>query len=155
MKSHLKSALLIACSVTVLGCTTPLSREAQEITTISDGAVIAMMNCKELGFVTGSSGVWGGSAGLSAAYSDARNQAALLSGANAIMITSSRMNPTSIVNAKVYDCSDRKLSNSERINKRTQTPPVVEDINITIEQARKCQAKGGAWLNNLCVVSIE
>ena len=105
--------------------------------------------------MTGSSGIWGGSAGLNAAYSDARNQAALLSGANAIMITSSRMNPTSIVNAKVYDCSDRKSLNSESINKNTQMLPVVEDINVTIDQARKCQAKGGAWLNNLCVVSIE
>ncbi|WP_143562434.1 hypothetical protein [Shewanella sp. UCD-KL12] len=155
MKKYIKNMVLLASCVATFGCSTPLSREAQQIMTINDGAVIAMMNCKELGFVTGEAGIWGGTAGLDMAYSNAKNQAALLSGANAILITSSQMNPTSIVNAKVYNCSESKPQKIEVVGEPAKNSPPKEDINVTIEKARKCQSKGGVWLDDQCVISIE
>ncbi|EIY8044405.1 hypothetical protein MNR05_004651 [Vibrio vulnificus] len=155
MKKHFKNMVLVVSCLATFGCSTPLSREAQQIMTINDGAVIAMMSCKELGFVTGESDIWGGTAGLDIAYADAKNQAALLRGANAILITSSQMNPTSIVNAKVYNCSDSKPQKIEVVREPVKKPSPKEDINVIIEKARKCQNKGGVWLDEQCVISIE
>ncbi|RBW63407.1 hypothetical protein DS893_19565 [Vibrionales bacterium C3R12] len=155
MKKSIRNIVLFASCVAILGCSTPLSRQAQQIMTVTDGAVVAMMNCKELGFVTGDAGIWGGTAGLDMAYSDAKNKAALLKGANAILITSSQMNPTSIVNAKVYNCSESKPQKIEIVSESVKKSQPKEDFNITIKKARKCQNKGGVWLEGQCVISID
>jgi len=147
------SVLLPACLV--VGCSTPLSKDAQEIMTIRDGGVIALMNCKQLGFVTGDAGIWGGTAGLDMAFSDAKNKAALLTGANAILVTSRQMNPTSIVNAKVFNCSESKPQKIEVVNQPKPEPKRKENLKLTIAKAKKCQEKGGVWLNDQCVISID
>lgn len=155
MKNSVRNIVLVASCVAIFGCSTPLSRQAQQIMTINDGAVIAMMKCKELGFVTGDAGIWGGTAGLDMAYADAKNQAALLKGSNAILITNSQMNPTSIVNAKVYNCSESKPQKIEVVSETVEKSLPKQALNITIEKARKCQNKGGVWLEGQCVISIE
>lgn len=155
MKKLFKLLSLLVLASFVTGCSTPLTREAQEIMTIRDGGIIALMNCKELGFVTGDAGIWGGTAGLDMAFSDAKNKAALLPKANAILITSSQMNPMSIVNAKVFNCSETKPQKIELVNRSNPQHELKEDIKLTIEKARKCQIKSGVWLNDQCVISID
>lgn len=123
--------------------------------TIRDGGVIALMNCKELGFVTGDAGIWGGSAGLGMAFSDAKNKAALLPGANAILVTSSQKNPTSIVTAKVFNCSENKPQKIEIVSQPKLEPKLKESLKVTFEKAKKCQEKEGVWLNDQCVISID
>ncbi len=146
---HLYLLIGLSCMVS---CSAPLPQKAQEITTIKDGAILALMSCKELGFVTGEAGIWGGTAGFDYAMNEAKIKASSFTNANAILVTTSRMNPTAIVNAKVFDCSSNKQSiASQSIN---QDEPK-EDINITIEKAKKCQNKGGVWLNNACIISIN
>lgn len=141
----------------LVGCANNLNREAQGIMTIKDGGVIALMNCKELGFVTGDSGVWGGYSGMSQAMVDAKNKAAKMLGANAILVTNSRMNPTSFVNAKVFNCSETKPQKIEVVNHQPPQPASKQeqDLDLIIQKAKKCQSKGGAWLDNRCVISIQ
>jgi hypothetical protein len=114
------------------------------------------MNCKELGFVTGDAGIWGGTAGLNIASSDAKNKAALLPEANAILVTNSQMNPVSIVNAKVFNCSDTKPQKIKVVNQSKDLQhEEKEDIKVTFKKAKKCQSKDGVWLNGQCVISID
>ncbi len=155
MKRFIKLCVILTSSFSIASCSTSLTKEAQQIMTIKDGGVIAMMNCKALGFVEGDSGPWGGSAGLDMAFADAKNKAALLPKANTILITSSQKNPTSIVNAKVFDCSQSKPQQIEIVKQPIAEQEPKEDIKVTIEKAKKCQSKDGAWLNGQCVISID
>ena len=155
MSKLIKFIAILASTFVVIGCSTQLTREAQGIMTIRDGGVIALMNCKELGFVTGDAGIWGGTAGLDMAFSDAKNKAALLPKANAILITNSQMNPISIVHAKVFNCLEKKPQKIEVVNQPNLQYEQKEDIKITIKKAKKCQSKDGAWLNGQCIISID
>lgn len=113
--------VLVLCVSLLSGCAT-LTPEAARLMTIRDGAVMAMMDCQELGYVTGDAGIWGGTAGLDAAFTNAKNKAADISGANAILVTSSRVNPTSVVNATVFNCSERKTQKIEIVNPQAVVP---------------------------------
>jgi len=155
MKKVSEIYFVLAMLILISSCSATLTKEAQQIMTIKDGGVIAMMNCKALGFVEGSSGSWGGSAGIDMALADAKNKAALISNANTILITSSQKNPKSRVNAKVFDCSESKTKKIEIVSQPQIKQQPKEDINITIEKAKKCQNKQGVWLNNQCVISID
>ncbi|HIF9169603.1 TPA: hypothetical protein ACX6R1_000975 [Photobacterium damselae] len=143
--------ILVVSSLLILGCGVPLSKEAQKIMTINDGALIAMMGCQELGFVTGQAGMWNGMTGLYMAYSDAKNQAAKLREAEVILILNSQMNPISIVNAKVYNCSE------EQVKRVKMSKPHLLDgsIEIAREKALKCHNKGGVWFEGQCVISVD
>lgn len=138
------------------GCAT-LTPEATQIKIISDGAVMAMMNCEELGHVSGASGIWGGTLGLEKAVAEAKNKAADISGANAIMITNSRMNPTSVVNASVFNCSERKTQKIELVNPSPESQPSQQeaDREETFRKAKACQDKGGVWIDDQCVIDIN
>lgn len=127
IKAYPAKAMLVILSALISGCATQLTNEAHQIMTIRDGAVIAMMNYIELGFVTGDSGIWGGTYGLDSAYANAKNNAGKLPGANAMLITSSRMNPASFVSAKVYNCSDTKPQKVDIVNQHVPTSKSQED----------------------------
>lgn len=147
--------LLQLVSIMLLtGCAT-LSPEAARLVTIRDGGFMAMMDCQELGYVTGSSGIWGGTAGLDSAYTDTKNKAAEIRGANSILVTSSRMNPTAFVNAKVFNCSERKTQKIEIVNSTVQPSQPPKDLEATMRKARACQQHGGVWVNDQCVLDIK
>ncbi|GFE57734.1 hypothetical protein AOG1_16140 [Geobacter sp. AOG1] len=116
---------------------------------------MAMLDCQELGYVTGDAGIWGGTAGLDMAFTDAKNKAAELPGANAILVTSSRMNPSSFVNAKVFNCSQRKTQKIEIVNQAIQPSQQPKDLEATMRKARICQQQGGVWVNDQCVLDIK
>jgi hypothetical protein len=140
--------------VLVTGCAT-LSPEAGRLMTIRDGGVMAMMDCQQLGYVTGSAGIWGGTAGLDSAFTDAKNKAAQLPGVNAILVTSSRMNPTAFVNATAFNCSERKTQKIEIVNPPSQPIQQSKDLEETMRRARACQQHGGVWVNDQCVIDIK
>ncbi|QEA38655.1 hypothetical protein FGL86_05905 [Pistricoccus aurantiacus] len=148
--------LIFGVILTASGCAT-MSPEAARLMTIRDGAVMAMMDCQQLGFVTGDAGIWGGSAGLDSAFTDAKNKAAKIRGANAIMVTSSRMNPSAIVNATVFNCSERKTQKIELVNPPAAVPPSqsAPSSDGTFRKAKTCQKHGGVWVNDQCVIDIE
>jgi len=147
-----KGLTLTAVSFSLLlqACTT-LSPDAARIMTIRDGGVMAMMDCSQLGFVSGDAGIWGGTAGLDSAIADAKNEAAQIPGANAMLITSSQMNPTSRVNATVYDCSQRSPQRIEVIYEPEQQTSNDEVIG----KARRCQELGGVWINDSCIIEVD
>src|SRR5680860_468158 len=151
-----RSCLLpVLCISLLSGCAT-LTPQAARLMTIRDGAVMAMMDCQELGYVTGNAGIWGGSGGLGAAFTNAKNQAADIPRANAILVTSSRMNPTSVVNATVFNCSERKTQRIEIVNPQPVVPQQQPEFRQeTIRRARACQERGGVWLNDQCVIDIQ
>lgn len=143
------------CSL-VAGCAT-ITPEASKLMTIQDGAVMAMMDCEKLGYVSGNGGIWGGSAGLDSAYIDAKNKAVKYAGANAILITNSRENPTGLVNATVYNCSERKTQRIEVVNQHPSGSPKInhKSDNEIFRKAEACQKQGGVWINDQCVLDIK
>ena len=148
-----KYCIMILFTALTIGCAT-VTPEASKVMTIRDGAVAAMMDCKQLGFVVGDAGVWGGVAGMETAMINAKNEVAKIHGANAMMVTNSRMNPTSIVNATAYNCSSRSPQKVEVVN----SAPVAVDKPAPKDmfaKAKKCQELGGVWYNDQCVVEIE
>jgi hypothetical protein len=124
--------------------------------TIRDGGVMAMMDCQQLGYVSGNAGIWGGTAGIESAFTDVKNKAAQLPGANSILVTSSRMNPSAYVNATVFNCSERKTQKIEIVNPtRSQPAQKSEALGETMRKARECQQHGGVWINDQCVIDIK
>ena len=147
--------LTLIATILITGCTS-LTPQAAKLATIRDGGVMAMMNCQQLGYVSGSAGLWGGPAGLNSAMADAKNKAAELSGANAILVTSSQMNPTAHVGATVFNCSERKAQKIEIMNSANQQATAQkEPLSETIRKARLCQQHDGVWVNDQCVISIK
>lgn len=145
---------VVALSV---GCAS-VSPEAADISTITDGGVSATLDCQRLGQVVGNAGVWGGSAGLDAAFADAKNQAATFPGATSILVTHSRMNPTAKVHANVFDCSNRKTQKIEITNPSALSSAPAQQTEAKEEilrKARACQERTGVWVNDQCILEIE
>lgn len=147
-------ALSMSIALMIAGCAT-VSPDAARLMTIQDGAVMAMMDCTQLGYVTGDAGIWGGTAGLDLAFTDAKNQAAKVHGSNAILVTNSRMNPTAVVNATVFNCSKKKTQKIEIVKSESGDNPTTESRTETLRKARACQQQGGVWLNDQCVLEIK
>ncbi|PWI34823.1 hypothetical protein DI392_00630 [Vibrio albus] len=149
----MKRLLAVCGLVAISGCSTTMSDEARYLSVIRDGGVIATMNCELLGNATGNSTIWGGPAGLDIAMADLKNNAAKYPNATSILITYSKMNPISQIDGKVYDCSNYKPAKIEVV--KSAKAETNKDIASQFEKAKKCQSKGGVWINNSCVISIE
>jgi len=99
--------ILFLLPALVVGCTTPLTQKARQLSVIEDPGVIASLDCEELGTVTGTAGIWGSTAGFERAFNEAKNAAADIPTSNTILVTNSQVNPRPFVNANVYNCSDQ------------------------------------------------
>jgi hypothetical protein len=124
-----------------------------------------LKNCQRLGQVTGEAGSFlnNGDYGVIYATNDARNKAGLIPGADTIEVISDGPRVVGgTVTAIVYNCSGSAVSAKAIVPaiaaappKSAVTAPAAAIPASTFEKARKCQGKGGVWVNDTCVVQIE
>lgn len=119
-----------------------------------DGAQIVVLRstaqpaaeCVVLGTVVGQHKL-----GSAQALNIVRNHAAVL-GADTVMITTVEgwKSPSRRITASAFDCKDH---HTQPIQAAGETPP--DSTQVTFDKAKKCQLKGGVWVNDQCVVQVE
>ena len=167
MKKFTTSTLLLSMTLLITGCATSLTPGGQKIKVLRDDDPEKIAGCVRLAKVTGESGslLSGGEYGLYYATVDARNQAAVIKGGDTLLIT--RTQPSTFggaIEGIVYNCLSPHVAQAAPETPRnarqnpgappaaTTTPAVTDDIFV---KAKKCQEKGGVWVNNQCVIRID
>lgn len=132
-------------------CSTYLTEKGQRLMVVEGNAVGTVSDCTRLGPVRGfAKSGWGNDVGLNQAYNDAINRAAEYEEADTIVIASTnRQFNGGSVDGIAYNCKSQKksiveLHESKRFN----------NVEI-VKKAKKCQEKGGVWINNICQLDIE
>uniref|UniRef100_UPI0040483FAC hypothetical protein n=1 Tax=Polynucleobacter sp. TaxID=2029855 RepID=UPI0040483FAC len=135
-------------------CTVPLTKEAQAIHVVNGVSSELVSDCVRLGTVTGSgSPAYGNDIGLAQAMARARHSAAQFPGADTLAVSySQRMFSGGEVAGVVFDCSKQKTQLVKNIEPKEQQKSVPNDI---YQKAKKCQSKGGIWINDSCVINID
>lgn len=132
----ISAALLSACH------SQRLNYEGRNIVVV-DGALTT--ECKRLGVVAGKSGF-----GYDQAMIDARNSAGRLKGADTMIVSSDEGRaPSHRITGIAFNCAERRTQPIEAIS------PPKPLTSEQFDKARKCQARGGVWVNDQCVVSVE
>lgn len=139
--SRILTATLLLTGISACVQLTPAGARVQIIT--EDQASL-VAPCKYLGNVSVSS-------------KDAlRNNAAALSGDTAV-ISYRDVGSTSYIKGLVYDCSVSPITaplHTEKPAIKELTTEEKADAEF-IRKSQQCQSKGGAWIANQCVISIE
>jgi hypothetical protein len=169
----LKGAILIrilAASISVMflaGCATHLTESGRKITVVSNGDSAALKGCRQVGAVSGDAAslLSGGEYGVIYATKDARNKAGKIADADTLGITANE--PKSFggqVTGIVYTCLKRETVVAQPVSAVSQkdTAPLknvaterTKDSGTVFEKAKKCQIKGGVWVNDSCVIQID
>lgn len=155
----MKTAVLILLFL-LTGCATYVTEEGKKIRVIHDGNLEQYSDCKQLAVVQGEAGSFlsGGSYGLFYATNDARNKAARIPDADTLVIADNKGRRFGgEVTGIAYDCKPQRARPVQKTTAPgTRKAPVTtvpgDDL---FEKAKKCQNKGGVWVNNLCVIPIE
>lgn len=130
------------------GCATNLTEAGRRIKVIDDPGSESVGGCIRLGSVTGEarSILTGGNYGAIYATNDARNRAAQIPAVDTVVITERQnLRFGGRVTGIAYDCG-------RPAQKATSTTAPADG---TPDKAGKCQAKGGIWRNNQCIIPIE
>jgi hypothetical protein len=151
------AALLFVLLLT--GCATRLTPEGRGVKVI-DNSPGVVAQCERVGLVTGrtESFLSGGDYGVFYATTDARNKAARIPEADTLVIVDDQGRRFGgEVTGIAYNCNPQRArpvqkATAPEIRKAPVTPLPRDDI---FEKAKKCQNKGGVWVNNQCVISIE
>lgn len=136
----------------VTGCATNLTEAGRNIKVIREGAPELVANCAQLALVTGQSPspLSGGDYGVFYATIDARNKTGRIPEADTLVITDNQSRRFGgEVTGIAYSCNPRHTGPAQ------QAPAPAVSKDVIFEKARKCQGKGGVWVNNQCVVPIE
>ena len=152
---------LIAISLMMLmGCATHLTEAGRKIQVA--GNTDDVQRCLRVSRITGEAGSFlnNGEYGIVYATIDARNKAAQIHGVDTIEITSNE--PGSFggtVSAIAYDCSrlarnENNVNNARASQEGKQPAGPIRQTSV-FEKAKKCQDKGGVWVNDACVIAIE
>jgi len=132
-----QSALLLASLI--LSACVQLTPAGARVQILAENQTALITNCKSLGTITVSS-------------EDAlRNAAAGLSGDTAVM-SSRDINGNRYIKGIVYNCSSPQEKSPAPIP--LVTPPEQKDPE-SVRKSKKCREKGGVWISNQCVISIE
>jgi len=150
------------------GCATRLTDGGRAIRVVRDGSATALAACTRLAPVRGAaeSFLSSGDYGVIYATYDARNKAARVPGADTLLVTADEGRRLGgEVTGFAYDCSTRRAgaavpvaapAPADSVTREKQLKPVGsapgEDI---FAKAKKCQTKGGVWVDDRCVVPID
>ncbi|MGD0584349.1 MAG: hypothetical protein ABSA86_01045 [Oryzomonas sp.] len=144
----------------LMGCATQLTEAGRKIRVA--GNTDNVQQCARVSRITGEAGSFlnNGEYGIIYATIDARNKAAQIHGVDTIDITSNEPRFFSgTVSAIAYDCSKltRNENNGNNAHNTLEGKQPAESIRQTtvFEKAKKCQDKGGVWVNDKCVISIK
>jgi hypothetical protein len=149
------------------GCATHLTESGRKIRVVSNSDSVALKGCLQLSAVSGDSAslLSGGEYGVIYATKDARNKAGKIADADTLGITAS--DPKSFggeVTGIVYTCVKREsvvaqpvatVSKKHTVPLKSEAPERTKDSGIIFEKAKKCQIKGGVWVNDTCVIQID
>lgn len=144
--------ILVLISVFLTACATSLTSQAKNLAVVNMVSSELVSNCVPLGSVVGyAKPGWGNDIGLQQAMNDALNKAAAIPGASTFAVSNKQRSFSGgQVNGIAYDC------NRERV-----TPvAIVQDDSGDIDsdiflKAKKCQKKGGVWVESQCVIDLE
>lgn len=131
------------------GCATTLTDAGRKVKILDSGSVA---ECVRIGLVTGESPslLSGGDYGVIYATNDARNRAARIPEADTLVITQNeRKTFGGEISGIAYNC------NPQRNKPLPKAPPTAAPKDEIFDKAKKCQAKGGVWVNDQCVIPIE
>lgn len=163
----MKNALVLILLMLLPGCATHLADSGRGIKVINNADPSLLRGCEQLGRVKGEaeSFLSGGEYGVVYATNDARNKAGRIPGADTLDIVNDE--PRRLggeVTGIVYNCLKPRTVTAQPSTpsaQRNDTPvktvsaPAPKDSGIIFEKARKCQSKGGVWVNDSCIIPIE
>jgi hypothetical protein len=149
--------ILMLLMLLLTGCATNLSEAGRKIKIHDAGSV---SGCTSLGDVTGESPslLSGGDYGVFYATVDARNKAARIPEADTLVITDNQSRRLGgEVFGIAYNCHPQRTVTIPKAPVATapKAPVPVVPRDGIFEKAKKCQARGGVWVNNQCVIQIE
>jgi hypothetical protein len=168
MKKFTMRALLFGAILLVTGCATSLTPGGQKIKVLRDDDQEKVAGCVRLAQVTGESAslLSGGEYGLYYATADARNKAAVIKGADTLLIT--RTQPSNFggaIEGIVYNCLSPHVAEAapeppRKARQAPVAPPAATTAPATVTndifvKAKKCQERGGVWVNSQCVIQID
>lgn len=161
---HMLRGGACALLLTLGGCATGLTGAGRTIMVVPDTDPAAVARCERLAQVVGTSGSFlhGGDYGLYYALADARNRASGIAGADTLLLTDRQ--PRQFggeVTGIAYNCNAPKTVSAHKASPadvqavQKVSPAVVVPAGDIFLKAKKCQAKGGVWVNDQCVVQVE
>jgi hypothetical protein len=169
----MKRLLLVLLLAVLPGCATTITESGRRVKVVPAQKSELLKSCQRLGQITGEAGSFlnNGEYGVIYATNDARNKAGLIPDADTVEIISD--GPRVIggaVTGIVYNCAAPAVSapqpsavpaksaapakTSNQVKTTAAAPPAAIPA-VIFEKARKCQDKGGVWVNDICVVPIE
>jgi len=163
----MKITVLLFLLLLLAGCATHLAESGRKIKVVSNPDPAQFKGCEQLGRVRGvaDSFLSGGGYGVAYATNDARNKAGRIAGADTLELVDDE--PRRLggeVTGIVYNCLNPGFvavqtpaaapqrtvpSGSKGLPAATKVPDTV------FEKARKCQNKGGVWVNDSCIIPID
>lgn len=149
---------LIALLVFLTGCATTLTDPGRRIKVVPTGDKGAVSDCVQLGPVTGKAGsvLSGGEYGVFYAGIDARNRTAHIPGADTLLITDNRERTFGgEISGVAYNCNNRGGNPLQKSVTAPAAAPVAGPVDDIFAKAKKCQTRGGVWVNNQCVIRID
>lgn len=165
----MKKMLILILLLVLPGCATTVAESGRRVQVVSSQKSALLKGCERLGEVTGEAGSFlnNGEYGVIYATNDARNKAGRIPGADTVEIISD--GPRVIggtVTGIVYNCTSPAASSAKppavsvpaSVAPKAAAPaaprPAVVPSSV-FDKARKCQDRGGVWVNDLCVLQIE
>jgi hypothetical protein len=161
----MKFLIVLLLLVVLPGCATHLAESGRRIKVFSSGDSTTLKNCEQLGRVTGEAGSFlsGGEYGVVYATIDARNKAGRILGADTLEVVNDE--PRRLggeVAGNVYNClTPRNQTAHVPVVPKSagagKAAPVTQgkDLGNIFEKAKKCQSKGGVWVNDSCIIQID
>lgn len=158
----------VLLTLLLAGCATHLTEAGRNIKVIHDGGSGVVADCVRLGLVTGETDSFlsGGEYGVIYATNDARNKAGRITSADTLVLTKNENRRFGgEVTGIAYNCSapritpDQATQPVERKPREAPGKPAGTSSkkisNEMFEKARKCQSKGGVWVNHACIIQID
>lgn len=147
MKNNFLSLALVFgfIPMMLIGCkAVRLTLEGREIVVVKELSALTT-ECTRLGSVTGQHKM-----GYDQALTIVRNKAASQYHADTVVIDSveGRMSPSRRITATAFNCSERRVQPVRPV----ESKPLTSDV---VTKAKKCQEKGGVWINDQCVLQVE
>jgi hypothetical protein len=164
----MRKVLAAGMFLSLCGCTTHLTESGKRIRVVPDGDMTQVKNCEQLSYIRGTaeSFLSSGEYGVIYATKNARNKAGEFPLADTLVLTGKE--PSRFggeVTGVAYNCSqprgvtsassETRVNNPVEMEKKSSGAPAKSTGDTIFEKAKKCQLKGGVWVNSACIISID
>lgn len=143
---------LVLVSLFLTACATSLTPQAKNLSVVGTVSSELVSSCVPLGAVVGyAKPGWGNDVGLQQAMNDALNKAAAIPGASTFAVSNKQHSFSGgQVNGIAYDCDRKRVTPVAIV--QDDTSAVDSDV---FSKAKKCQQKGGVWVESQCVIDLD